>query len=578
MGKFPLVVACLVSLLFIQDSGVLAETHNTLTDGERFVGWELLFDGKTMKGWGNKSGSPSHKGWQAKDGELQGVGKWRGNVYTQALYDNFELEFEWKVAGKCDSGVLYRADEDQISLGVEYQIIVGVKTRVPTGSLCHIVHPKGKQPQLHPEQWNKSRIIADGKKIQHWLNGNLLLSTVVGNETWKKAVSSGYHKKNPNIGTSPSGRIAFLGRPRNGPISFRNIMIKRLHASVARKPSPTPSKGHEDASKNPGTPIGASKGKGLTDEAVKVGVERLKIIKQAQSTHAITTRYVFAASVGRLLAEEFIEPEDVAAPLDEMARNLNVPKGFQDWPEKKKIAWGDANTSYVLLPGKENENFDKNKITCFEKPQPYKKKLAIAWEDGRVTVHDSDEARKLVKARTGKTVEQWIKEDPLVQVAAGKTKLKLPPKPKKVDTSTDLEKSIEQLEVIVGIQFATSKDDVYDKSVADVFLFADFDDGAGIVSPQDKVATPKDLNQWSDSRKKAWARENSSYVLVPGSSKDPDKTIRGFEIPSDHKKKVPIVWANLEVTTHSIAEARDIIRKKTGKPYQQWIRDRKERN
>ncbi|MGC8990192.1 MAG: 3-keto-disaccharide hydrolase, partial [Verrucomicrobiia bacterium] len=71
--------------------------------------WRLLFDGKTTAGWRGfkQSGFPS-KGWIIEDGCLKhclhGGG---GDIVTEETFDEFDLEFEWKLSPGSNSGVKY---------------------------------------------------------------------------------------------------------------------------------------------------------------------------------------------------------------------------------------------------------------------------------------------------------------------------------------------------------------------------------------------------------------------------------------------------------------------------------------
>src|SRR5437764_6417749 len=77
-----------------------------------------LFDGKTTKGWRafKKASFPDH-GWVVEDGWLKHVAAKgqpsSGDIITVDTFDNFDLQFEWKVALGANSGVKYLVTEDR---------------------------------------------------------------------------------------------------------------------------------------------------------------------------------------------------------------------------------------------------------------------------------------------------------------------------------------------------------------------------------------------------------------------------------------------------------------------------------
>src|SRR5579859_3538371 len=92
-----LVVCLLTGLLFV--SLPAAELPNQLTAQETAGGWKLLFDGKTPEGWRSfkKLTFPS-KGWVVEDGWLACLGQGGGDVISTGEYDQFDLEWDWKIA------------------------------------------------------------------------------------------------------------------------------------------------------------------------------------------------------------------------------------------------------------------------------------------------------------------------------------------------------------------------------------------------------------------------------------------------------------------------------------------------
>src|SRR5689334_22632968 len=81
---------------------------NQLTKEESAAGWKLLFDGKTTQSWRTfKKQSFPAKGWVVEDGWLHCLGSGGGDIISDAAFDDFELQWEWKQARVGNSGVKY---------------------------------------------------------------------------------------------------------------------------------------------------------------------------------------------------------------------------------------------------------------------------------------------------------------------------------------------------------------------------------------------------------------------------------------------------------------------------------------
>ena len=141
-------------------------------------GFTSLFDGETFAGW-------EHGGnWVVEDGAFFRKRRGGSLTYTAATVpDNFEMRFEWKVSRGCNSGVYYRPGQ------VEYQILdnehspYGENARQAAGSLFFCMAPR-KDATKPFGRWNTGRILCDGTVIEHWINGERVLSFDYANPKW----------------------------------------------------------------------------------------------------------------------------------------------------------------------------------------------------------------------------------------------------------------------------------------------------------------------------------------------------------------------------------------------------------
>src|ERR1051326_453875 len=87
--------------------------------------WRPLFDGKTTAGWRAFRKQPfPEKAWVVDNGWLHCLGKAGGDIISDAEFNDFELEWEWKQAPAGNSGLKYFVSESRSApLGHEYQMI-----------------------------------------------------------------------------------------------------------------------------------------------------------------------------------------------------------------------------------------------------------------------------------------------------------------------------------------------------------------------------------------------------------------------------------------------------------------------
>ncbi|MFC2113287.1 DUF1080 domain-containing protein [Bacteroidota bacterium] len=211
--------------------------HNTLSKQEKSEGWSLLFDGKSMDQW-RVYHRDSISGWVVEDGTLkaQGLGdEFSGDIITRDQFENFELSLEWKLSPGGNSGILYLVHEDPAYAGIaetgpEYQIIDDLGWFEPLEdwqlTAANYAMHIAKNKVLNPiGEWNTARIIKDGTKVEHWLNGIMVVDYELWTEDWKSRVASGKWKDYPGYGQFKKGHIAL--QDHGAAIWFRNIKIRQ---------------------------------------------------------------------------------------------------------------------------------------------------------------------------------------------------------------------------------------------------------------------------------------------------------------------------------------------------------------
>lgn len=215
-----------------------SQTPNKLSAKEIKKGWVLLFDGATTNGWTTTKKQPVPPGgWEIKDGSINTILGGKGaDIITAEEYSDFDLSVDFKITPGCNSGIKYFFTSYQTggNLGCEYQIIddkLGEDTKQANhlaGSLYDVLPPdESKKNVKAPGEWNTIRVVAKGKKVQHWMNGTKILEYTRGDQSFTEAVAkSKFNKAVPAFGTVPKGHV--LLQYHGGLVSFRNIKIKKL--------------------------------------------------------------------------------------------------------------------------------------------------------------------------------------------------------------------------------------------------------------------------------------------------------------------------------------------------------------
>ena len=161
------------------------------------------------------------------DEELPHGGAERGgDIITEKKYENFILEFEWKISKGGNSGVKYRAKG---SLGLEYQVLDDGKHADSknlthrAGSLYDLVAAPDDKPVKPVGEWNKARIVADGTQLEHWLNGVKIVSIDQSGDDWKARFAKSKYRKNKGFGSGP-GHI--LLQDHGNEVWFRKLRVR----------------------------------------------------------------------------------------------------------------------------------------------------------------------------------------------------------------------------------------------------------------------------------------------------------------------------------------------------------------
>lgn len=198
------------------------------------AGWQSLFDGKTITGWhGFKTPGKMSPGWSVEDGAIVRSGP-AEDIVTDKVYANFELNLEWKISAKGNSGILYRIDpkaDVTYMSGPEMQVLddnghEDGKSTLTSAGADYGLYPAPRGVVKPVGEWNRVRLIVDGNHVEHWLNGRKIVEYELGSADWVAKVKASKFVAWPGYGKAKAG---YIGLQEHGArVWYRNIRIKEL--------------------------------------------------------------------------------------------------------------------------------------------------------------------------------------------------------------------------------------------------------------------------------------------------------------------------------------------------------------
>ncbi len=231
---------------------------NALTAAEEADGWTLLFDGESFEGWtglGRDTIPPGH--WQIEDGTIRKVESGEvptapdgqplegGDIMTEEAYRNFELKLEWRASKGGNSGIKYNVSDSlsvahdpvHAALGFEYQLLDDQRhpdSEEPShrAAALYDLIPAGEAKALRPVgEWNQARLVFDGPRGEHWLNGEKVLEYDLTSARFDSLFAASKYADIEGFRTRRAGHIVL--QDHGNDFWFRNIKIRELPAAEA---------------------------------------------------------------------------------------------------------------------------------------------------------------------------------------------------------------------------------------------------------------------------------------------------------------------------------------------------------
>lgn len=223
----------LISFIFLLLSCSLGKNHNAK--------WQELVNGTTENWRSLNSVDFPKEGWIIKDKNLTLLpGKKGGDLITKEQFEDFELELDYNIDKKSNTGIKYFVElihkkNGFSAMGHEFQIIDDInypteKThndpKLLTGSL-YLLYAANKQKILHPAgKWNHIRIVSKNGIVEHWLNGKRIVQYDRKSKEYFDLISETKYKGTPGFAKVQKGHI--LIQDYGDGAMFKNIRIRKL--------------------------------------------------------------------------------------------------------------------------------------------------------------------------------------------------------------------------------------------------------------------------------------------------------------------------------------------------------------
>jgi cytochrome c len=210
-------------------------------------GWQSLFSGQESELAGfhiYNGGDAMPERWRvmgdvltlASRKESPGLREKEDIVITSAPVKDFELEMDWKAGEGANGGIFYKSleggkYEKPWHTGLEYQLLdnvgheEGLIETHRAGDLYDLVGAREMvaRPAL---AWNHSRLVVHGTKIEHWLNGELIVAEDTASAEWDEMVADSKYAVLTEFARPIPGHIVL--QDHGDRMWFKNIRIRKL--------------------------------------------------------------------------------------------------------------------------------------------------------------------------------------------------------------------------------------------------------------------------------------------------------------------------------------------------------------
>lgn len=204
--------------------------------------WTALFNGRDLDGWRSYNAGQPNPGWIVEDGAIvldvdeSTEEMTAGDLITEQQFERFELELEWRISEGGNSGVFFRVREipgQEVAYltGIEMQVLdddvhVDGGNALTSSGACYALYAPTADVLRPVGEWNEVRLLVDGDRVEHWLNGRKIVEYVIGSDDWNRRVAESKFADWEHFAKYRKGHIAL--QDHTDRVWFRNIRIREL--------------------------------------------------------------------------------------------------------------------------------------------------------------------------------------------------------------------------------------------------------------------------------------------------------------------------------------------------------------
>jgi len=208
--------------------------------------WTYLFNGEDLEGWHvYQKGKENFNGWYVSDGVLvfdpaKRTEPTNADLVTDQQFTSFELELEWMISEKGNSGIFWGVVEEDpyaytYTTGPELQVLDDNWTEYieergdiqRAGSIFNVMAPS-EIVSKPAGQWNHYLIHIDHAQNEGFVlfNGVETLRFPVNGPEWEELIAGSGFKSSSVFGKAQTGHIAL--QDHGSQVAYRNIRIREL--------------------------------------------------------------------------------------------------------------------------------------------------------------------------------------------------------------------------------------------------------------------------------------------------------------------------------------------------------------
>jgi hypothetical protein len=196
--------------------------------------WRALSGDQAREFWRGWKSEGFPAGWRvegdtlSKDGEVE-------DLVSREVFGDFEIEFEWKLAPGGNAGFFYRGTREYDYIywsAPEYQLLDDAlhadgRDRLTSAAAAYALYAAPAGVVKPGGEWNVARVVVDGARVEHWLNGQKVVTYELWSPDWKEKVAASKFASYPNFGLAKSGLIGIQG-DHAGILALRHMRIRKL--------------------------------------------------------------------------------------------------------------------------------------------------------------------------------------------------------------------------------------------------------------------------------------------------------------------------------------------------------------